>query len=180
MNIDDVRLEFESLLDEFVTAVKPSAGQLIVLGCSTSEISGGIIGKSGSLEVGAMIMQTLSDKIKPTGADIAVQCCEHLNRALVIERAVAVARNYEIVSAVPHERAGGSAATAAYRSMNDPVLVEEIRADAGIDIGDTFIGMHLKRVVVPVRLSSATIGNAHVTFARTRAKYIGGDRARYE
>ena len=86
----------------------------------------------------------------------------------------------DIVNVVPQPKAGGSFATAAYAAFSDPVAVEHIRADAGMDIGDTLIGMHLKEVAVPVRLSVKTVGEAPLVCARTRPKFIGGCRAVYD
>lgn len=153
-------------------------GDVVVVGCSTSEVLGGIIGKSGSLEAAAVIYDALNEAFAPKGIYLAAQCCEHLNRAIVLEREAAGAR--EIVCAVPKMHAGGSFATTAYERMSDPVLVEEISANAGLDIGGTLIGMHLKRVAVPVRLSVKHIGKAILLAAYTRPKYIGGERAKYE
>ena len=109
---------------------------------------------------------------------LAAQCCEHLNRAIVVEReAVPFA---EIVNVVPQPKAGGSFGTTAYKTFKNPVVVEEIKADAGIDIGGTLIGMHLKKVAVPVRLENNKLGEALVLAARVRPKYIGGERAVYD
>ena len=153
-------------------------GQILVVGCSSSEIVGGRIGKNSSVEAARAVFDGISAALSERGIYLAAQCCEHLNRAIVVEReAVPV---YDIVNAVPQPKAGGSFASAAYGSFADPVLVEEIRADAGLDIGDTLIGMHLKKVAVPVRLGHDKIGEAHITAARTRPKYIGGVRAVYD
>lgn len=153
--------------------------RLLVIGASSSEAAGGQIGKASQPELGGVIAQAALDAAAETGVDIAFQCCEHLNRALVVERRTAERYQLEIVCAVPHPKAGGSVASAAYRKMEDPVLVESIHADAGLDIGDTLIGMHLKSVAVPVRLSTSCIGEAHITAAITRPRLIGGERARY-
>ncbi len=160
-------------------AMPLSAEVLLVVGTSTSEVVGSHIGSNGSHEAAAAIYEALSEKQKETGVHYAFQCCEHLNRALVIEAEIAKARNYEIVSAIPVRQAGGAMATYAYSQMKHPVLVEEIKAEAGIDIGDTLIGMHLKKVAVPVRSTVKTIGAAHFTMAITRPKLIGGARAIY-
>lgn len=153
--------------------------RLLVIGCSTSEIDGGVIGHASAPELGSEVARACIDAARQEGFAVAFQCCEHLNRALVVERAYQEENRLEIVSAVPHPKAGGSCASAAYRMMTDPVLVESISADAGIDIGQTLIGMHLKRVAVPVRLSFDKIGCAHLTCARTRPALIGGERAKY-
>lgn len=155
------------------------AGALVVLGCSTSEIAGGHIGKSGSPELGKAIVRGAMDACHAAGAELAVQCCEHLNRALVLPRDTAAVRGYAPVSAIPYPHAGGSAASAYYRLLRDPVVVEAIAADAGLDIGDTLIGMHLKAVAVPLRPQSQMIGAAHLVMAFTRPKYIGGPRTQY-
>ena len=153
--------------------------RLLVVGCSTSEIAGGMIGKASVPELGPEVAGALMQAAAESGVILAFQCCEHLNRALVVEREVAEKHGYEEVCAVPHPKAGGSCASAAYRLMKDPVLVEEISADAGLDIGNTLIGMHLKAVAVPVRLSMNKIGEAPLTAAITRPKLIGGERAKY-
>ena len=179
MDIKEIEHEFNKIINEFLDAVKLEEDSIIVLGCSTSEIAGGMIGKAYVPHIGEIIVSTLLRVLTPMNINFAVQCCEHLNRALVVEKKVAKANNLEQVIVVPQENAGGSAASAAYKLFENPVLVEYIKADAGIDIGDTFIGMHLKHVAVPVRLSINKLGGAHVTFARTRPKYIGGERASY-
>ncbi len=153
--------------------------RLLVVGCSTSEIAGGTIGKASVPNLGEDVAAAAISAAWAKGAYVAFQCCEHLNRALVVERAVAEKYGYEEVCAVPHPKAGGSCASAAYRIFADPVLVESVNADAGIDIGNTLIGMHLKAVAVPVRLSVKKIGEAPLTAAITRPKLIGGERAKY-
>ena len=153
-------------------------GQILVVGCSTSEVIGDRIGSNSSPEVAAEILRALLAVTEERGLYLAVQCCEHLNRAIVTEReAVPTA---EAVNAVPQPKAGGSLAAAAYRAFRDPVVLEEIRADAGLDIGLTLIGMHLKRVAVPLRLANNRIGEATLVAARTRPKFIGGVRAVYD
>ncbi|UOY87087.1 TIGR01440 family protein [Bacillus glycinifermentans] len=169
-----------SILEEFHKEAVLRAGQVVVIGCSTSEVAGKHIGTSGSEEIAAAIYSGLEALRQKTGAVLAFQCCEHLNRALVVEEETARALRLPTVFAVPVPKAGGSMAAYAFKKMKAPVLVEEIKADAGIDIGDTFIGMHLKPVAVPVRVSEKTLGEAHVTLARTRPKLIGGARAVYE
>ncbi|WP_048601509.1 TIGR01440 family protein [Rubeoparvulum massiliense] len=164
---------------EFMQQAPLTKGQVFVVGCSTSEVMGNRIGSGWSNEVAQVIYQELQKLQQEKGFDLAFQCCEHLNRALVVERHVAIEHNLELVSAIPIPGAGGSMAAAAYRQMEDPVLVETILADAGMDIGDTLIGMHLRRVAVPVRINVKEIGAAHVTMAKTRPKLIGGTRAVY-
>lgn len=168
------------ILNDFKQQVSLRKGQLFVVGCSTSEVIGEKIGTAGAKEVAEIIYDELQKLQAETGIELAFQCCEHLNRALVVERATALKRNDEIVSVIPVPKAGGSMASYAFQQMNDPVVVEFIRADHGIDIGDTFIGMHLKHVAVPVRCSKNKVGHAHVTLATTRPKLIGGARAVYE
>ena len=153
--------------------------RLLVVGCSTSEIAGGVIGHASQPNLGEDVAGAILETANKLGFDTAFQCCEHLNRALVMEEAAAEKYGYEIVAAVPHPKAGGSCASAAYRMMEKPVLVEAVSADAGLDIGQTLIGMHLKRVAVPVRLSMDKIGSALITAARTRPALIGGERAKY-
>ncbi len=165
---------------ELIEAAGLQAGQLLVVGCSSSEIVGGKIGHDSSLEAAAAAFAGIYPVLKDRGIDLAAQCCEHLNRALIMERAAAERRGYEIVSVVPQPKAGGSFATTAWNRFSDPVAVEYIKADAGLDIGLTLIGMHLKHVAVPLRLSVDHIGEARITAARTRPKYIGGERAHYE
>ena len=153
-------------------------GSLIVVGCSTSEVIGSKIGTNSSPEVAAEIFAALHDYVQSMGFFLAIQCCEHLNRAIITERsAVPFA---EVVNVVPQPKAGGSLATQAFAGFADPVAVEEIKADAGLDIGLTLIGMHLKKVAVPVRLEHNRIGEAFVVAARTRPKFVGGIRAIYD
>ena len=175
--------ELKDQLTEIVNDILAEAhlkkGDLYVLGCSTSEVVGGHIGKNSSAEVGQWIIRTLKELLDPKEIALAVQGCEHLNRALVVERTVAEAKNFEIVSVVPALHAGGACSVAAFDQFNDPVEVEHVVGQAGIDIGDTSIGMHIKHVQVPVRPRLKTLGQAHVTALRSRPKYIGGPRANY-
>lgn len=154
-------------------------GDLFVIGCSTSEVAGEHIGTSGSEQIGQFIFETLEDLKSQTGIQLVFQCCEHLNRALVVERETMIHHKLEEVSVIPQPHAGGSMATYAFKHFKDPVMVETIQADAGIDIGETMIGMQLKPVVVPLRFNQRTIGHARITGARTRPKLIGGERATY-
>lgn len=153
--------------------------RLLVVGGSSSEMAGGTIGHQSTFELGEALAEAVLDLSKAKGFACAFQCCEHLNRALVVERETAERYGYEIVCAVPQPKAGGSLATAAWRRMQDPVLVQSVQADAGIDVGLTLIGMHLRAVAVPIRLGVKTIGSALVTAARTRPRLIGGERAKY-
>lgn len=164
-------------ISELYEIAKLKAGSIVVIGCSTSEVVGSTIGTNSSFETAGEIFKGLYDFAKSKGIFLAIQCCEHLNRAIITEReAVPFA---EIVNVKPQPKAGGSLATQAYEAFVEPIALEEIKADAGLDIGFTLIGMHLKKVAVPVRLKNNTIGSATVLAARTRAKYIGGPRAFY-
>ncbi|MGO4889145.1 TIGR01440 family protein [Anaerobacillus sp. MEB173] len=166
-------------LDDLYDSFPMSEAHLLVVGTSTSEVIGERIGTSGTVEVAEGIFSAIKVLQQKSGVQVAFQCCEHLNRALVMERSTALKYGYEMVSVVPSLKAGGSMATYAYQNLSDPVVVEFIKADAGIDIGDTLIGMHLKHVAVPVRSKVKQIGEAHVAMAKTRPKYIGGPRAEY-
>lgn len=165
-------------LAELCEKAKLREGSIVVIGCSTSEVVGSKIGTNSSPETAGEIFQGLYDYAKSRGIFLAIQCCEHLNRAIVTERKAVPFG--EPVNVVPQPKAGGSLATQAYAHFDDPVVLEEIRADAGLDIGFTLIGMHLKQVAVPLRLENNTIGEAMVLAARTRPKFIGGSRAIYE
>lgn len=164
---------------ELLTVAKLRRGDVLVVGCSSSEVVGQRIGKGSSAEAADAILAGISPVLAEQGIYLAAQCCEHLNRALIIERECAQAYGYDVVSVLPQPHAGGSFATAAYASMKAPVAVEHIRAHAGMDIGGTLIGMHLRDVAVPVRLSLDHIGEAILLCARTRPKFIGGARACY-
>ncbi len=163
------------LLDQ--AGLKP--GQLLVIGCSSSEMVGRRIGKGSSMEAAKAAFSGIYPVLQERGIRLAVQCCEHLNRALIVERETAEHFGFEIVNVVPQPHAGGSFAVTAYAAFTEPVAVETIVADAGLDIGGTLIGMHLRRVAVPVRLTLDRIGEARLLCARTRPKYIGGARAAY-
>ena len=167
----------KTLTAELCEKAKLDCGDIMVVGCSTSEICGSKIGTDSRPEVAKAVFSGIYDELCSRGIYLAAQCCEHLNRAIIIERDAVP--NCDIVNVVPQSKAGGSFATAAYAAFKDPVAVEEIRADAGLDIGQTLIGMHLKRVAVPVRLSGDHIGEALITCARVRPKFIGGARAVY-
>ena len=173
----NIKFQCEELTKELIEKANLKKGDVVVVGCSTSEVLGDKIGTNSAPDVAQEIFDGIYNTLKDKGIFIAVQCCEHLNRAIVTQQQAVPFS--EAVNVVPQKKAGGSLATIAYSSLDNPVVVEDIKADAGIDIGDTFIGMHLKKVAVPVRLSSNTIGKAHVTFARTRPKFIGGARAVY-
>ncbi|MFC0561076.1 TIGR01440 family protein [Halalkalibacter alkalisediminis] len=172
--------QVNTLIEDLNQAYELTADTLLVIGTSTSEVAGEHIGSNGSYEIAEALFAAFMEAHEKTGVQLAFQCCEHLNRALVVERDTALSRGYEIVQAFPIRKAGGAMATYAFRKMKDPVLVESIQADVGMDIGNTLIGMHLKKVAVPLRSKVKTVGEAHVTMAVTRPKLIGGIRAVYE
>lgn len=178
--IADIQEQWEKIVIAFLEKAQVPKGDLIVLGCSTSEICGDQIGRGYNTQVGEALIETLLPILQEKEIALAVQCCEHLNRALVVEKAVAEEHHWEIVSAVPTPQAGGATATAAFQQFKNAVLVEHITAFGGIDIGDTFIGMHIKAVAVPIRLPQNTLGDAHITFVKSRPKYIGGERTCYQ
>ncbi len=173
----DLNRECSLAVNELIEKAKLVKGNVLVVGCSTSEVVGSKIGTNSDPDTAKIIFDSIYTILKEKGIYLAVQCCEHLNRAIVTEREALP--NAEIVNVVPQKKAGGSLATIAYSSFPNPIVVEEIKADAGLDIGDTFIGMHVKKVVVPVRLSINKIGEAHLTACRNRPKFIGGIRAIY-
>lgn len=177
--LDAVRSQTRAAAAELLAAAALEPGQVLVVGCSTSEVTGRRIGSAGSEAVAEAILEPLWEATQAAGVYLACQCCEHLNRALVVQREAAERYGWERVMVVPVPKAGGAFAARAMRRMPDAVVVEEIRAHAGLDIGLTLIGMHLRRVAVPVRLQTAIIGQARVTAARTRPKLIGGERAVY-
>ena len=177
---EEITAQARQAVTELLDAAKLTPGKLLVIGCSSSEMVGARNGKGSSLEAALAAFAGIYPVLQARGIALAVQCCEHLNRALVVERDVAEAHGFEIVNAVPQVHAGGSFAVTAWANFRDPVLVETIVADAGLDIGGTLIGMHLRRVAVPVRLSLKKIGEANLLCARTRPKYIGGERAVYQ
>ena len=164
--------------NELLEKAKIKKGDIMVVGCSTSEVLGSKIGTNSAPDTAKEIFDGIYGVLSEKGIYLAVQCCEHLNRAIVIERAAV--NGADIVNVVPQKKAGGSLATVAYATFSDPVVVEEIKADAGLDIGDTLIGMHLKKVAVPVRIETNKIGKANVVCARVRPKFIGGIRAIYD
>jgi uncharacterized protein (TIGR01440 family) len=178
--IQEWEKELESILTEFKDQAQLKPGQWLVVGCSTSEVIGEKIGTAGTVEVAEMIFQKVHRFAQETGVNLAFQCCEHLNRALVVERSTAEEKGFDEVSVVPVRTAGGAMATYAFGAFKDSAVVEFIKADAGIDIGNTLIGMHLKHVAVPVRVGQKRVGHAQVTLAKTRPKLIGGTRAVYE
>lgn len=179
MELQLIENQTKQIITELLTAHPMSKKSVFVIGCSSSEVSGGLIGKNSSAEIGKVIFQTANELLSEQGIFLACQCCEHLNRALVVEAECAERYGYEPVSVVPWLHGGGSFATAAFYGFKNPVVVEHVRASAGLDIGDTLIGMHLKDVAVPVHLANKQIGEAHIVAAYCRPKLIGGERARY-
>ena len=176
--LNSIYQQTKAVIEELGEKANLKPNNIVVVGCSTSEVLGSKIGTNSNPETAKEIFNALHDYAMAHGVYLAVQCCEHLNRAIIVERdAVAHA---EIVNVIPQPKAGGSLATQSYAGFTDPVAVEDIKADAGIDIGFTLIGMHLKKVAVPVRLENNRIGEAVIVAARTRPKFIGGARAVYD
>lgn len=179
LDFTEITKDVTKALQELLEVASLREKQLLVVGCSTSEVAGQKIGTASSMEVAAALWEGIYPLIQERKLYLAVQCCEHLNRALVVEEEALEKYNLEQVAVYPVQGAGGSLANQAMKSFRHPVVVEKVQAHAGMDIGDTFIGMHLKSVAVPVRGSIQKIGQAHLTMARTRPKLIGGERARY-
>ena len=178
-NYEAIRREARDAMAELLERANLRPGALVVVGCSSSEIMGSNIGKGSTPEAAEAVYEAIAPLLAERGLYLAAQCCEHLNRALIIEREAAEKFGYEPVCVIPQPKAGGSFATAAWGHMADPVAVERVRAAAGLDIGSTLIGMHLREVAVPLRLAVKRVGEAPVTAARTRPKLIGGRRAVY-
>lgn len=177
---EDIKADAQRAITELLEAAAYKKGDIIVVGCSSSEIKGSQIGKGPCPDAALAVLEGILPVLNSRGLYLAAQCCEHLNRALIIEREAAEKYGYDPVFARPVPKAGGSFAAAVFDAMTDPVAVENVRAVAGMDIGGTMIGMHLKAVAVPLRLSVKTIGEACVAAAYTRPKFIGGGRAVYE
>lgn len=178
--LKQIKQDMDALVKEWIHLEHLKEGDIFVVGCSTSEVAGQPIGTSGSEEIAGVIFEALQTLRKKKKIHLAFQSCEHINRALVIERETQQVLRLDPVTVIPVREAGGAMAAYAYKHFSDAVVVEEIVADAGLDIGDTLIGMHLKRVAVPVRLKQRKVGHAHITGARTRPKLIGGPRAVYD
>lgn len=179
-DINKIKEQTLNVISELIKEADLKENDILVLGGSTSEIGGGSIGKDSSLEIGNAVIKEVLNITGKENINLAVQGCEHLNRALVIEREVAEKNNFEIVSVIPALHAGGAMSVAAFSQMKDPVMIEHVIAKAGVDIGDTEIGMHVKFVQVPLRLKEKYIGKARVTALKSRPKLIGGARAIYE
>ncbi|MGE5484610.1 MAG: TIGR01440 family protein [Ignavibacteriales bacterium] len=179
MDLQAIKAQVKAIVEGLLAVAGLKPGQILVVGCSTSEILGKKIGSAGSPEVAAAVLEALLEAVRPHGIYLAAQCCEHLNRALVVEEACAERYNLDPVTVLPVPKAGGAFAGTAMQMLDNPVVVESIKAHAGIDIGNTLIGMHMRPVAVPVRLPNKRVGEAHVVMARTRPKLIGGERAVY-
>lgn len=178
--MDKIIEETQNVVSEFLSYAKLKQGDICVIGCSTSEITGNNPGTNSTPQLAQEVFSTIYKALKDNGINIAAQCCEHLNRAIVVEKAVADKYGWEPVNVIPQPKAGGSFATATYKGLESPVVVEKIKAHAGIDIGGVLIGMHLKDTAVPVPLKNRTIGQARIIAARTRPKFVGGVRAVYD
>ncbi|HBP63565.1 MAG TPA: TIGR01440 family protein [Desulfosporosinus sp.] len=170
---------WNDVLDAFFLKVNLRRGQILVLGCSTSEVIGQRIGQGSSLEVAEVLLPPLLKRVHQLGLFLAVQGCEHINRALVVEEACVDHYGLEVVTVLPALHAGGAMSVQAWRTFSSPLIVETIQGHAGIDIGDTFIGMHLRPVAIPIRIHVKELGDAHITLAYTRPRLIGGPRAEY-
>jgi uncharacterized protein (TIGR01440 family) len=170
---------WDDVLDAFFLKVNLRRGQILVLGCSTSEVIGQRIGQGSSMEVAEMLLPPLLERVHQQGIFLAVQGCEHINRALVVEEACMDHYGLEMVTVLPALHAGGAMTVQAWRKFSSPLMVERIQGHAGIDIGDTFIGMHLRPVAIPIRIHVKELGKAHLTLAHTRPRLIGGPRAVY-
>ncbi|MBS6177777.1 TIGR01440 family protein [Emergencia timonensis] len=179
MTYEEIREQAAHAVTELLAVAKLNKGDIFVIGCSSSEIKGAHIGKGSDIDAAKAVYEGVMPILREKGIFLAAQCCEHLNRAVIVEKA-ALLPGTEIANVVPQLHAGGSFAMTVYQNAEHPVAVEEIKADAGMDIGDTLIGMQLKRVAVPVRISVKKIGEANVVCARTRPKFIGGSRAVYD
>lgn len=174
----ELKNQAENITEEICEKAGLKEGQILVVGCSSSEICGDIIGTNSNIEVAQAVFEGIYNVVQKKKIYLAAQCCEHLNRAIIVERKAVPFS--DIVNVVPQPKAGGSFGTTAYKMFEEPVAVEEIKADAGIDIGGTLIGMHIKKVAVPVKLENNKLGAANVLAARTRPKFIGGCRAVYD
>lgn len=176
---DELAKVWESILDAFFQKANLRAQQILVIGCSTSEVMGHRIGQGSSLEIAEVLLPPLLERVNRQGIFLAVQGCEHLNRALVVEEACLNHYGLEEVTVLPSQHAGGAMTVKAWEKFSSPVMIERIQGHAGIDVGDTFIGMHLRPVVIPIRIHIKELGQAHLTLARTRPRLIGGPRAVY-
>lgn len=179
MELQEIQQQMRTAFAEYLEVANLKPGKIVVIGCSTSEVHGGRIGKDSQPDIAAALYEVLAPMAEEKGLYLAFQCCEHLNRALVVDREIQEKYNLTEVTVVPQIHAGGSMGSYAYRHKADPVMVESIQADGALDIGETLIGMHLKPVAVPKRLSVKYIGEARLTSAACRPKLVGGERAKY-
>lgn len=181
MELSEIREQSAKAAEQVCEAAKLKIGDLFVVGCSSSEVLGEKIGTHSSVEVAEAVFEGIHSVLHEHGIELAAQCCEHLNRALIVERAVAEQFGLEEVNVVPQPKAGGSFGTTAYKRFEEPVAVESVKqsASAGMDVGNTLIGMHIKPVVVPLRIETKKIGEAPLVCARRRPKFVGGSRAVY-
>lgn len=177
---DLIRKQSNDAIIELIELAKLKKNDILIIGCSSSEVVGHKIGTFSSVDAANAIFEGVYAPLKENGIFLAAQCCEHLNRAIIIEKDAVDLYNLEQINVIPQPKAGGSFATAVYNNLSNAVAVEEIKADAGIDIGGTLIGMHLKKVAVPIRLKTTKIGDANIICARTRLKFIGGNRTIYD
>lgn len=180
INIEQIKKEAESVINELLSCAKLKDGDVCVIGCSTSEVTGNNPGTNSVPQLAVELFNVIYKILKENNIYIASQCCEHLNRAIVVEQEYAEKHNLEIINVIPQPKAGGSFATATYKGLESPVMVESIKAQAGVDIGGVLIGMHLKATAVPVPLKQRTIGEARIIAARTRPRFVGGSRAVYD
>ena len=178
---EELTAQAKQAVTELLDAAKLKPGKIFVVGCSSSEMVGARIGKGSSLEAAQAAFAGIYPVLQERGIELAVQCCEHLNRALVMEQALLDRLRLTQVNVMPVPKAGGSAGAAAYRRFHEPAVAESIQADAAIDVGDTLVGMHIRPVAVPLRMGEggAKVGEAHVVMAYARLPYIGGSRAQY-
>ena len=179
----ELKLEIEQVIDAAVEALCKAGdigpGGMIVLGCSTSEVAGGRIGKASVPELGEIIAAAMLNACRKRGLQAAFQCCEHLNRSVVMEQSALNERRLTQVKAVPQPKAGGSVPAAAWKLLEKPALAMAVQAEAAIDIGDTLVGMHIKPVAVPLRIEYSSVGHANLVMAYSRLPYVGGERAVY-
>ena len=178
--LDSIYNQAKQATEELCEKAKLKEGNIVIIGCSSSEVTGELIGTHSSLETAQAVFKGIYEVLAAKNIYLAAQCCEHLNRAVIVEKEIARREHLTRVNVIPQPKAGGSFGTTAFERFKEPVAVEHIKAQLGIDIGDTLIGMHLDEVAVPVRTQHKQIGNAHVVCARTRAKFVGGSRAVYD
>ena len=179
MTYEEIREQAKAAITELIEKSHLEKGDIFIVGCSSSEIKGENIGRGSDIDAAKAVYEGIKPVLDEHGLFLAAQCCEHLNRAVIIEKA-ALMPGQDIVNVIPQLHAGGSFAVTVYQNAEHPVAVENVRASGGMDIGDTLIGMHLKPVAVPVRIAQKKIGEANVVCARTRPKFVGGERAVYD